>query len=569
VDDEKVIKTRTSSTTLITQSKDNPIPGDKIFNRCDLSLTWLLKQIDASKLTSQFKVDMEDHNTKTPRRNKAVEDAVNFSTELSTWSSSVNNTFTSIAGDFLKIHNPALFKPLDFSMDRLNAIFTDYMLFNPILPLMEESKHEIISTSDQNENDDKESSSATFALQIGSSNDTKPVLSVQDLTKLLSEHVRTMEVAIGEISKSNPNEHSSSVMSSSELDMVLLSHHINEDLCKNYIDSMTYVESMMETQLVSALGKRLSSDDLDAFVRFHDEKLLSPSPKPFSHAISRPNHYPVGLLSIEGAHGSKIECIYSHSRLVNAGSTFKIPLNAATHLELEGDQILHGWLHHRFGHDRFTNHNLNQHHLVARARQFSSFILVIGTMTGPSTLEPKDAIICQNKDELFIPIILSELPTAKEFKDAVKSLSPKQQEFARAFRSMQLESSVFGVCIVQIKPQLEKLLGLSPDALDKEMKLTQDLMELFVDYQVPSDLLSYNGVANVATEDKISNVKQNVKAVMDVINNEKEKTLKTAQLKTEMAIEEKFQTALGKHLLIFSPFNVHLSIFLTLLTSSL
>ena len=160
------------------------------------------------------------------------------------------------------------------------------------------------------------------------------------------------------------------------------------------------------------------------------------------------------------------------------------------------------------------------------------------------TTEPRNAIIVQNKDEIFIPLIVSELPTAKEFKDAVKSLSPKQQQFALAFRTMQLSSSVFGMCVVQIKPQLECLLGLPSDSLDKEMKLTQDLMELFVDYQVPSDLLSYNGVhGNVANEDKVLNVKENVKSVMDVIDAEKERLLKAAQLKTEMAADCAFQSA--------------------------
>jgi hypothetical protein len=45
---------------------------------------------------------------------------------------------------------------------------------------------------------------------------------------------------------------------------------------------------------------------------------------------------------------------------------------------------------------------------------------------------------------------------------------------------MQLESSVFAVCVVQLKPQLEALLGLSDDALTKEIKLTQDLLSLFI-----------------------------------------------------------------------------------------
>jgi hypothetical protein len=134
------------------------------------------------------------------------------------------------------------------------------------------------------------------------------------------------------------------------------------------------------------------------------------------------------------------------------------------------------------------------------------------------------------------------MPTAKEFKDAVKSLSPEQQRFARAYRKMQLSSSIFGVCIVQIKPQLEALLGLPANALDKEMKLTQDLMELFVEYQVPSDMLSYSGsLENVATQDMVLNVEKNVKSVLDVINAEKEKQLKSEQAKTEMAIERMMQ----------------------------
>ena len=111
---------------------------------------------------------------------------------------------------------------------------------------------------------------------------------------------------------------------------------------------------------------------------------------------------------------------------------------------------------------------------------------------------------------------------------------------------MQLASSVFGVCVIQIKPQLEALLCLPPDALDKEMKLTQDLMELFIEYQVPSDLLSYNGFSvDVAIQDKIANVRDNVKSVMDVVEAEREKQLKAEQAKTEMALQKTFQNDFG------------------------
>ena len=475
---------------------------------------------------------MEDNETKTPIRNKSVEKALDFSNKLSAWSSSVAWILThDIAEYLLTKHNPASSKQLDFSLDRLNEIHKQHFIFNPILPVMKETE-----TSSGANTETCDSTNDTSDQTNNNGDDVKVSLSTKDISKLLLEHVRTMGVAIDDIKKSSPGQEKKSVVSSSEFGLVLLLRHLETDLCQNLHDSMAYVESLMETQLVLAIGKMLNNDDLEAFVRYHNARFLSPAPKPFALAISRPNHYPVGLLSIERADSSD-DCIYTHSRVVNTGSAFSIPLNAATTLELQGNQMLHGWLQHRFGPSRVG------HNLVARARQFSSFILIIGTMTEPTRLEPKDAIIVQNKDEVLIPLLVSELPTAKEFKDAVRSLSPKQKQFAHAVRSMQLASSVFGVCIVQIKPQLESLLGLPPDALDKEMKLAQDLMELFVEYQVPSDLLSYNSlVGNVAVQDKISNVKENVKGVMDVINLEKEKQLKVAQLKTDMAIEEKIQT---------------------------
>ena len=34
--------------------------------------------------------------------------------------------------------------------------------------------------------------------------------------------------------------------------------------------------------------------------------------------------------------------------------------------------------------------------------------------------------------------MLETIPTAKEFKDAISSLSPEQQRFCKAFRGMQL-----------------------------------------------------------------------------------------------------------------------------------
>ena len=108
----------------------------------------------------------------------------------------------------------------------------------------------------------------------------------------------------------------------------------------------------------------------------------------------------------------------------------------------------------------------------------------------------------------------------QEFKDAIESLSPEQKRFATAVRSMQLESSVFGVCVVQLKPQLEALLGLDDDALTKEIKLTQDLLSLFIDYQIPSDLLTFDdreGSGAATPSEKVEAVKGHVAAVQEML----------------------------------------------------
>jgi hypothetical protein len=113
-------------------------------------------------------------------------------------------------------------------------------------------------------------------------------------------------------------------------------------------------------------------------------------------------------------------------------------------------------------------------------------------------------------------------------------LSEEQKAFAKAFRGMQLESSVFGICIIQIKPALERLLNLPDGSLTKEIQLAQDLMSLFVEYQIPSDLLSYDGPDSNNVSQKVEAVKSYVKAVMEVIDKEKAKQLEEEKQKREM-----------------------------------
>ena len=101
----------------------------------------------------------------------------------------------------------------------------------------------------------------------------------------------------------------------------------------------------------------------------------------------------------------------------------------------------------------------------------------------------------------------------KEFADAVDSLSPEQQRFCRSFRSMQLSSTLFALCVVQIKPQLEAVLRLPPDALDKEIRLQQRLMVLFSEFQIPADTLRFDPHMQAGAAGREATTKEKVAVV--------------------------------------------------------
>lgn len=533
VDKKTVLKTRSSSMILVIQSNSMQPRPDHVEHRPhEVSLTWFMKQIDPEARTARFKIDTQDPDTKTPRRNWEVENALDFMESLKNWNRKVCSFFfQNVKREMIDKHNPAGPQPKGYKPIQWSSLTPD-TVFLPIQPLLEEPpEKETIET-------EKTESKSILSLPTATANtedDTKPsaLLSVNDMHKLLNEQIRSLQEKIDSLQKQYPQKHLVKLISVAEATLLVLCRH-SQALSDKFEESIGFIETMLENQLVSAIGKRVKSSDLDQFVKFHNAKLLNLPPQPFCHSIRRPKHYPDGLLAIESKNGDgKMDPINTFVRNVESAPPLKLPLNAATTLTLTGKTFLHGWLQHRF------HQNRKSYNLTARARQFSSFILVVGTMLGPDQLEPKDAIIIQNKDELLIPLLLNELPTAKEFKDAIRSLSPDQRRFAEAFRGMQLESSVLGVCVIQIKPQLEELLGLPHDALTKEMKLTQDLMELFVDYQVPSDLLSYDGEdENVNVKEKVSNVKGHVQAVLDVIAAAKIKQLEEATLKADMAFEE-------------------------------
>jgi hypothetical protein len=508
---------RTSSTNIVTTgSKEAPFPQRTVHDPVKTTFTWLLQNIKDSdnQHSSSFKIDRAKETCRTPRRNEEIEASITFFTDLSYWFMDVKQHFiTRVEGVILGTHNPA--NPVVAQKNgspNLNSI-SDSTLFCPVVPLMDQPSQDTPGTATR-----QEQPKSLLVLISPTGDSSSPLLSLGDIDKLLNEQCRSLDDTMAMLTATFPSATLMKLATIAEASLVLFSLGSNS-LFHQYQQCIEYTEEMLCKQLITAIGKEVHPKDFHQFMEFHCQKIFAPqfAPKPFSYAIRRPNHYPDGILSIEGSanDGDKAEPISTHARFIageNASPMF-IPINAATSIQITGDRILHGWINHRFA----SGASSDSYTLTARARQFSSFLLMVGVMAGADKFVPKDAIILQNKDEVLIPLLLNELPTAKEFKDAIASLSPEQQRFVTAFRGMQLESSVFGVCVIQLKPQLETLLGLPPDALTKEIRLTQDLMSLFVDYQIPSDLLSFDGSPDVSAKDKVDCVKVHTKAVLDVI----------------------------------------------------
>ncbi|KAL7571848.1 hypothetical protein ACA910_002925 [Epithemia clementina (nom. ined.)] len=569
---------------------------------------------------AQFGIDRSRPTCRTPRRNEAIQTAMEFHQSLVHWLLSVLNFFLDrLEKEILAKHNPAKHQApsSDASNDKSAAAKLEpntkcqmvglekdpsfnnkYVVVREYLAAADRYRVEPINPSDglppsltiKKANLKRDVSCSSIHSSGGAPMAAGPrlsrvsvedvfvptlplfwngkVFSMPDANALLQGQAQSIQQAFDvQIAKVFPPRQVAKLATQAEAKILLLcTHWLN--LIEQYQNGVNSIEHMLRQQLVHAIGKEVQASDFDAFVRFHlSKKLLAPAyaPKPFTYAVRRPQQYPDGMVSIEStfppmsSRGTpSIQTMVRHVQGGEDQPSIYIPINASTSIEITGDRYLHGWMQHQFESESVEAATAPaQYQLVARARQFSNFLLVVGNMASSNTLDPKAAIILHNKDEVMIPLLTNVLPSSKEFKDAIASLSPEQQAFCRAFRGMQLESSVFGICIIQLKPQLEQLLGLPNKALTKEIQLTQDLMQLFVEYQIPSDLLSFddddleeggegeqgdsNTLARSRGTRKLAAVKAHVKNVVTVIEAEKEKQFSEEERKAEMRAEMKYK----------------------------
>jgi hypothetical protein len=475
-DKRVVLQGRTGSVEIVTTSDKSPRPEVRVVDPIDVNITWLLRDAAA------FKIDRAAKSCRTPRRNGDVEAALRAFEALHGWCARVASYFQS------SVFSAQALDKLDMGAINGSGVFV------PFVPLM---------------------LPPTGAQKSGA------LLPAQDQEAFIGEQKRSLEAKLTALGKAFADE--KKLVTGAEAMLLSAAAHVQQ-IAVRYSHCVDYVEFMLEQQLVAAVGKVLQPKDFGEYMQFHARRLFAPAfaPKPFVYAIRRPDHCPEGLLTIDSdaSDGALEQPLQSIVSVSHAKAPMFFSLGAATRAALLGERYLHGAILHQFSHQSDA-----QLRLTARARQFSSFVLLVGKIASADTFEPTHATIVQNKDDVLIPLLLEQIPSAKAFRDAIESLSPEQQRFAKAFRAMQLESTLFAVAVVEIKPQLERLLKLNADALTKEIRLTQDLMELFIEYQVPSDLLAYDGAENRDVAHKIAEVKRNVQAVQDMIKAAKQKEL--------------------------------------------
>eukprot|EP00929_Paragymnodinium_shiwhaense_P063714 TRINITY_DN3184_c0_g1_i3.p1 TRINITY_DN3184_c0_g1~~TRINITY_DN3184_c0_g1_i3.p1 ORF type:complete len:1000 (+),score=182.48 TRINITY_DN3184_c0_g1_i3:105-3104(+) len=536
----------TGATELKTTTESSPYPASQTPRREDFNITWLVRQLKAGSSTPSFTVNRSDAKCHTPVRNPDSQAAGEHFRGFRWWIGRLESSVSNL----LRVEQPATspFGNVNVSVQQDNVLV-------PVIPLMQDA---IPAAAGAGAATDTAGAGATPAelpagslmaclARSGADSEDSPVLNFQDFNKLLQEEIRVIIERRKELEKAMPQDSVASrpPMKTAVTAMIhMLATHMTK-VCIQLEVAVDYVEGLLRQQLVAAIGKEVTPADFQEYMTYDYRKYFRAeyAPRPFVYAVRRSaRHSPEGSLSLEDVPestpdrspggASMASPIFTMTAVSEARHDMTFPINASTNITFGGERHLHAYLSHQF-----SGQAASSIRLVARARQFSSFLVLVGNLSSATTFDPKYAAIVQNKDELSIPLDLSTIPTPKEFKDAIQSLSPEQQGFAKAFRAMQLESTLFGILVVQIRPQLETVLNLAPDSLTKEIKLTSNLMQLFTKYQIPTDLLAFDGtedeegmeIVAPAASDRLTAVRGHVQAMLDMIEAEKQEEVEQAK----------------------------------------
>eukprot|EP01033_Poteriospumella_lacustris_P003216 gene3216-2367_t len=493
------ITSRTSRMECITRVKSFPFPESTSTSN-EVNVSWFIRnlQIDrsSSSVNFDFQINRDDEKRcRTATRNPQVEEAIAAMVSLRGWCQSAHQYFSETVRSAMQRFQNEAYSKLDTNLWSTENVFV------PILPIFRDAEAVADEVEDTTAEEALTATTAAASEEVTVAGQKRkrvdPVVDGADIGTLLDGHAASLSRKLTTLTDSYPapNQLLNNLVSSQEAHLIVILNHI-VDIIDMHRQCMDFMEEMLRTQIIAAIGREITPTDFDKYMQFHYRKLYREefAPRPWSLSVRRtPKHAPEGTVRIEiersaSDGGWQPIDTFSKSWVSDEVPTMTFPISAATTIAFKGSRHVHGYLSHAFQAPRTTASRL-QLRLVAAARQFSSFMVVLGRISSATSFDPKHAFIVENKEEMFIPLQGETIPSAKEFRDAIASLSPAQQRFAKAYRAMQLESTLFGVLLIQIKPPMERVLRLHPDSLTKEIKLSQDLSKMFLEYQISSDLM--------------------------------------------------------------------------------
>src|SRR3990167_7561100 len=357
------IKTSTDSTP---KPKVSPIPSFEV------NITWLFSNLNESSQLA-FAINRKSKNCHTPRRNDDITTALSFANRLAQWNEQVENYFITRLFPVQTNHG-------------ISVGECSENIFIPVIPLFEEISEKL----------PKEESKGEESV----------IFSTKDVNLFLHEHRKSINEKFGVLERVFPDNQL--LITIHDAKLVTINKH-SQKLLAHYRDSIDYIESMLRNQLIAAIGKQVTPEEFGNYMIFHNRKLFKAAyePRKFCYAIRRPDHYPEGILSIEANlhDGSISDPLSTIVKYDVATKPMNFSINAACNISFYGERYLHAWVGHEFSGQSGSSLNL-----VARARQFSSFIVLVGRIISANKFEPKYAIIIQNKDDLKIPLDLEQIP---------------------------------------------------------------------------------------------------------------------------------------------------------------
>jgi len=464
----------------------------------DIDISWLFGNLDEASLNPCFEINREHAKCHTPRRNPKVDTAMAHFRAFSSWATQV------VAYLFqLFAVNP------NHGMD--TGAMSSENIFVPVMPVFFDEKKDGDAKSSLTDAV-KDTAAAAHAVVFLPMTEDLPEITVRNhscANFLLAEERKTLWEKHGELAHAIPN--SEGLLTPAEAAIVATFKHCS-DVCKQYGESIEYIEELLRKKLIQAIGKQVTPTDFWDFMDFHNQRLLDNRycPAQFHYAIRRSmEHSPEGTISLEQVIGGrKPAAVQTHVAHGAGDDLFKFRLNPGASVMVSGQWHVHAWLR-----QSFPEQGDPVIQLAARAQRFGSMIVMAGQCFASGEVLPQHAFIARSRDELLLPLELSCHADHKEFKDAVQALSPEQKQFATHVRCMQLENTSFAVLIIPTKPQLEKVLRLPEDSLTQEPDLVDQIIDYIVQLQIPTDVIGYHGNPDASEEVKVNAVRERVQRI--------------------------------------------------------